>query len=438
MKKLLVLAVACTFASPAFAGDLKWNGSVGTRYSHKKLDDSLGATGVGGANVSVVTTKKHDIRANLGVTGGSDHLDYGFGLRTGSTTTANSDWAAYNADSADLSVTVGEAYFRYSNDYGFGDLDVTFGRAKNVFAHDTNGEFLFDNDVRFNGFGWKWKMGNFGFNASQYILGARNRASANGTSSWTKSDETTMDGTTGGSGFGYLFGFQPTFNFRFSDDIESLFAFGYYNWSNTGAGTNYANSLHGEQRTNTAGKVAGASAALTDNGQTFLVSNPKQMQFLWDTTLPMDLSFTFEFIRNKKYFYDYFYAGTASQQAAGTYGSGNSREVKRNAYHGTLAYGKLGKAHSYKVSYGYGSKGLASVVNYYSNSSFLADQKGHTIKAAYAVTDSLTLSGKFMSLKEVSNLDADGNAPGNTTTSNNASGRNHKVNYWELAAGVAF
>jgi hypothetical protein len=442
MKKLLILAVACFVASPAFAADLKWYGETGVQYNETKFDDSLAAKDGNGYDVSIEKTKAHLIRGRLGVTGGKDHVDYGFGLRTQAATAAkNNDWRAYNngnGASGDLGLGIELMYFRYSNDYGFGDVSLTAGRQMNAFAYDKNSEQLFDTDVRFDGFGWNWKMGNFGLNAAQYILGYNSNGTI-GASSGTTTAATDANHTGANSSWATLLGVQPTFNFRFTDDIESMFAVGYYWWNGTGTDTSFKNNLHGAQGATT-GRVGGV--AEVNPNQTFQVSNPKQIQFLMDTSLPYNLGLSFEFIRNKKYYYDEYTTFESGTTVNGA--SSKSREAKRSAWAVTLAYGKIQKAHDFKVSYNYGTKGLASTVNAYANDAFLADQKGHTLKADFAATDTLTVGAKYMTLKEVSKLDSTGLAPGTHTTTANGgapaaqAGRSHSVKYWQLTAGVAF
>jgi len=428
MKKLLVLAVACLIASPAFAADLKWYGEAGYRYDQGKIDDSLAReNNVREArDVSQQTVKEHQVRARLGVTGGKDHVDYGIGFKTTTAGVVNTDYVYFN-NNQDRNIGLDMAYFRYANDWGFGDLSVTVGRSENVFAYDKMNQFLFDNDVSWDGFGWKWKMGNFGINAAQYILGG-NTAGTVGNSMIIRDAENDAN-PSNHQKFATMLGVQPNFSFRFTDEIEAMFAVGYYVWNGEDSSTN---TVHGHQTMsfiNTG--LLSTGAAVTDDNQTFKVGNPHQWQFLVDTTLPMNFGFGFEYIMNKKASYNALgaVAGDANHAMA---------DVKRSAWAGTLSYGKIARAHDWKVAYSYGKRGLASGIDAYSNDRFLADEKGHTVAASYALSDSLSLGAKYMSLKEVSNLDANGNTPGNAVTSANATGRSHKWKYWELTAGVAF
>lgn len=444
MKKLLVLAVACLVTSPAFAADLKWYGDVGVRYNQNKFDDGMAATtsarADGAADVSKETTKAHMMHARLGVTGGKDHVDYGVGLHT-SGATNNTDYVYFNNNN-DRTIAAELAYLRYSNDFGFGDLSVTMGRGENVFAADHNGQILFDNDITWDGFGWKWKMGNIGFNASQYIIGGNNAGTV-GNSTITNTEESNMGVSQNSAASAYnrkqnfttMLGFQPTFNFRFTDEIEAMFAVGYYIWN--GQSNTTTNTVHGHQASLNSNARRTSTGAISDDAQTVAVNNPHQWQFLVDTSLPMNFNASFEYIQNKKMYYDAF-AASAANVTTGNYGGGMTREMKRSAWAGTLTYGKLARAHDWKVGYTYANRGLASAIDAYTNDSVLADEKGHILTASYNLTDSMSLGGRYISTKEISKMDAQGNSVGNATTSANATSRSHANKYWELTAGVAF
>src|ERR1035437_7531151 len=110
MKNLIVLAVATLFATNALAAEMKWNGSAGWRYSQQSLNDSLGSLNsvAVGKDVSTTKTKQHQMRANLGVMGGWEHVEYGFGLRT--TNAANDDYTVVGAN-ADRVFGLEQAWF---------------------------------------------------------------------------------------------------------------------------------------------------------------------------------------------------------------------------------------------------------------------------------------------------------------------------------------
>jgi len=412
MKKLIVLAVAAMFATSAFAGDLNWNGSTGVRYSGATYDDQLNSTttvgaGGGAVNTSKQTMRDHAIRANLGATGGSGNVEYGTAIRTG--TTANTDYVNYN-NAGGLTIGLSEAWFKYSHDFGMVDVSAIFGRQKNVFVFDASQQ-LFDNDVNFDGFGWNFKMGSFGLNAAQYILGAHTANGTVGASNYTKTDatEALVSGTRKMS---VLYGFQPYMNWKFADEISAMFALGFYNWTNYDSATN---RIHGGYNSSTLNTSAATG--------TVPVHNPKQWQFYTAWDLPFNLGVNAEYIMNKKTQYLQSAGNTFSVQQSGN-------EADRNAYSVGINYGKVKKAHDWSVGYAYGSKGIASVINTFSNDKFLADNKGHTVMAKYALADNFNLGFKGLWLKEKANKDDVG--VGVTTA------QSQKTTYWEVTAGVAF
>jgi len=151
------------------------------------------------------------------------------------------------------------------------DLSVTIGRQKNVFAYESTSQNFFDNDVRFDGFGWNFKLGSFGLNAGQYLLGAKS-SGTNGASVFTKTDASEAAATTS-SHFNALYGFQPYMNWKFTDEIDTMLAVGWYSWvddsqTNLNAGYN--------------------SNALNTNAVTYSnrIHNPKKWQFLSTWNFP--------------------------------------------------------------------------------------------------------------------------------------------------------
>ncbi|MGZ6404323.1 MAG: hypothetical protein ACXWTJ_22905, partial [Bdellovibrionota bacterium] len=102
MKNLIVLAVATLFATTASAAEMKWNGSAGWRYSQTKNDDGLGSLDsvANSKDVSTAKNKAHQMRANFGATGGWEHVEYGFGLRTNNATNDDYVTVNQNADKA--------------------------------------------------------------------------------------------------------------------------------------------------------------------------------------------------------------------------------------------------------------------------------------------------------------------------------------------------
>lgn len=419
MKHVLVLAVASLVATSANAAEMKWSGSTGWRYEQTKNNDNRGSTltvGTAQRDTSKQTTKAHQIRANLGVTGGWDNVEWGFGVRTGGAS-VNDDHMTLTGNT-DRALGIEQAWFRYVRDFGSLDMNVTIGRQKNVLAYDTTSQTLFDNDVRWDGAGWQFKFGMFGMNAAQYILGAKS-GGLNGASTQSKT-EATEDNAAAQAKFNYLLAFQPYMNWKFSDEIETMFAVGYYLWSDD-SNTNVTNAGVDKAYNNgTTNPDVGTS--------TMSVANSKQWHFVNTWTLPYNLSFNAEYVMNKKRIFD-------SANVAG-YAGTVFPEASRSAWSAGLTYGALKKARDFSIGYAYGTKGIASVINRYTYEKFAADNKGHTISVGYAIADNFHLGWKGMFLKEKELLNAVGGAGvGGVALAN---GQNMKTTYWELTAGVMF
>lgn len=424
MKNVLVLAVAALAANTANAAEMKWNGSAGWRYEQSSLDNSLGGTS------AVARSKANNVRANIGVTGGWENVEWGTGIRTVART-ANSgllggNGAAANDDhsslqnATDLGVGFEQAWFRYVRDLGGVDMAATVGRQKNVFIYDNVAQSLFDNDVRFDGLSESFKFGMFGLNLGQYVLGGKQgNGTLAGSSNTTNTDAT--DGTGNQQNFRYLFGFQPHMSWKFSDDIEAMFAVGYYIWNDQGA----VNSLTGAP----AAAVAGFPNNPFGTTAGYRLQNSRQWQFTTAVSLPYNLSFNGEFVMNKKQQFGNNNVVDGNGAAVTTIASAN--DADRTAWSAGLTYGAIKKAHDFSVGYAYGSKGIASVANAYSYERFLAGQQGHTVSAAYAIADNFTIGAKALFLKEKSPTDP-------TTGVAFANGREIKNNYWQVTAGVMF
>lgn len=411
MKKLIVLAVASLFATSAFAGEMKWWGNAGWRYNYTKNDDSLNSKNAAGKDLSEQITKSHAARANLGVTGGWENVEWGAAIRTGQAT--NSDYVNLN-DAADQTIGLSQAWFRYVRDFGSLDLALTVGRQANVFAYDTWSQQFFDNDVNLDGFGWQFKFGMFGLNAGQYILGAKNRGTPGQGSSFTKTEATDSAAATN-SKFEYLIGFQPHMTWKFTDEIETFFAVGYYLWS-TDAYTNTTNGGY-------------SSTALNPNAvaaSTFNIHNPKQWQFLNTWSLPYNLSLNAELVLNKEVNYN-------AATVAGYTGTVDA-DVSDSAWAVGLKYGQVKKAHDWDIGYIYGTKGINSVIGAFSNNLIAPDNKGHTIFADYAIADNFNIGFKWFSMKEKEKISP---VTGVAFTGANAN-QEQKTKYWEITTGVMF
>lgn len=406
MKKLLVLAIASLFTTAAVAGDMKWSGSAAVRYNNTVLNDGLQATtavGTGVKDISKTTTKAHAIRANIGAAGGWDKMEWGVGFRTGGAATTTSDWVNYAA-MGDQAVGIEQAWFKYNNDWGFGDISAIVGRQKNVFAHDMMTEQLFDKDLRFDGFGWTWKWGSFGLNASQYVIGASNNLAATGASTYTTTAATEAGANTQRR-FGVLYGFQPHMHWRFTDSIDAMFAVGFYKWSNV---VTAGNAVHGFT----------TPSATGDNG-TLVMDNMKQWQVLAMINLPYNLMFSGEYVMNKEQKYG----------SAATIFSNNNADKSALAL--GLSYGKLKRAHDFTIGYAYNMKGLGAVANAQTNNLLPADANAHFVKAAYNLAENFSLGWQGIFADEKSKKQA---ANGNAITGPQKNTRS----YWELVAGVSF
>ncbi len=435
MKKLIVLAVASLVATSANAAEMKWSGSADWRYTYTKNNDGRNTrqtTGTStGKSVSEMKTKAHQIRANIGATGGWDNIEWGAGMRT--TGSANSDYTTLN-NNADRNIGLEQAWFRYLKDFGALDMGVTFGRQMNVLAYDSVSQNLFDKDVRWDGFGWQFKFGMFGFNAAQYILGAQGSttpgaegtpaAATQGGSSYSATDSSDFAANAQGK-FNYLLAFQPHVTWKFSDTIETMLAVGYYLWSDASQ-TNLSNGGVTDYNAVTTGGLN-----VAENPANFNMHNSKQWHFFNTWTLPYNLSFRGEYVINKEQFYNNRtvsgYIGNASHSFDQTRGPAASRSALALG----ITYGALKKANDFTLGYTYGNKGLASVVNTYTNDKFLADNNGHMFSAGYALANNFHLGLKGIFLKEKSQINA-------TTGSTLANNQQMKTTYWELNTGVTF
>lgn len=433
MKKLIVLAVASLFATSAMAGEMKWSGSAGWRYETKTQNDSLSSknntasSAQFGKDVSEYKTKAHAMRAAIGVNGGWENVEYGLGIRTGQA--INSDWVNVTSGT-DGAIGLETAWFRYMRDFGSVDFNLTVGRQMNVFAYDKKSENFFDNDVRLDGFGWQFKFGMFGLNLGQYVLGgqtngtvAAGRTATSSSISYTEGSQATVGSE---KSFRTLIGFQPYMNWKFSDEIETMFAVGYFHWNDATSN----NFTSGGVDTSTLGNTAGTVPAIASVN--YKVHNPKQWQFFNTWTLPYNLTFSAEYVMANKANYD-------NSHIAGYPGSGiPTPEASKSAWAAGLTYGAVKKAHDWSVSYYYGDKGLASVINTYTNSSFKADNKGHTFKANYAIADNFNLGWKGIWIAEKGKINANGGSATGNTYANANSAQEMKTKYMEFTAGVSF
>lgn len=442
MKNLIVLAVAALFATNAVAAEMKWTGSTGWRYHQISQDDQLDSKNNAseGKDVSTEKTRAHAIRANLGVMGGWENVEYGVGVRTGGNGAGpkNTDWVSVN-NSGDLALAIDQAWFRYVRDFGSVDFAATVGRQKTALATDSTWETLFDNDIRFDGFGWNLKFGMFGFNAAQYVLGASQAGGGTGNSTYTYTEASENIATTH-SRFSMLYAFQPHMTWKFSDEIEAMFAVAMYKYDTRG----FTNAIGGAARTVSA--TNGGTVPAVSTGATYAMDNKTQWDFLAKVALPYSLNFTANLVKNSSAAYN-------EANVAGYTGATNASDVRRPEVSATawtlgLTYGKLRKAQDFSLGYAYGTKGIGSVLSGYTNEFFPADMKGHTVVAGYAVADNFNIGLRWINLKEkerittITNTHANGSGLPYGTSAAGVSGVNNnqmnKISHWELTAGVAF
>lgn len=454
MKNLIVLAVAL-IATNAFAADWKWNGSAGWRWDSQNLNDSLGSVDSSAAKNDTSTEKvrQHEARANLGVTGGWDHVEWGVDMRTqgaslstgkgggalGLATAANTDWTPVGGKAnaaSDATIGLDSAYFRYVHDFGAVDANITVGRGKTALITDTTWETLYSNATRFQGFSEGLKFGMFGLNMTQYVEGAVTAPNTESASEYniTASGQANANKNTS---FAMTYQFQPYMTWKFTDEIETLFAVAYtYSYDES-----HVNTAGGyDPSTWDAGNVNNVSNGLsTGDIAEYRMNNRRSWDFLNTWTLPYTLNFTGELILGQKAVYDN--QSLTVAPVLGTWvNSGVGTSVSSTAWNLGLTYGKLKKAMDFTVGYAYGSKGIASVVSDYTNPWFAADQKGHHITAGFALADNLSLGFNAYFLKEKQGIDAKtgvayGAAPGSV-----AALSNEKLSdkMWELNTAVSF
>lgn len=430
MKKYLVLATLFLMTSTASAANITWHGGVDYRYNKLDFNDNLGTTTAvnnGTQSISELEVKSHMYRMNLGAKGGWDNIEWGITVGTtgnGGLGNArpNSDWVTVQTNTSniqgDLAIGVQEAWFRYGNDWGFGDIGLTFGRQALPFAMGS-GQVFFDQDVRLDGFSQTWKFGSFGLNLGQYILGSVNgNAPAASVFADRPADEATV---TNQDGFSALFGLQGTFDWRFNDDFNMMFAVGHYNWSRT-LGTRFQNFI---PNTNNAANINNVEAVARTSQE-----NSRHWQFLLDFDLPYMLNLEFELVLNRELAYGVpavigqtFQPGT---DAAGT--TINFQDT--TAWTIGISYGELKKSQDFTIGYAYQDKGLGAVTNAFTYEFHPAGYKGHHIWAGYNLANNFNMGLKFIWLDEKDPR----NQAGNVLTTAEKIDRN----YWELTTGIHF
>ncbi|MCO5141951.1 MAG: putative porin [Oligoflexia bacterium] len=427
MKKLTVLAVASLFATTAFAGDMKWSGHAGWRYRIIKNNEAMSSTAAAGTAgqkaTNEITTKQHQYTAGIGANGGWENVEWGAGIRT--TGSATSSYTTFTAG-GDATIALEQAWFRYLRDFGDINFNVTVGRQMNALAYDSVGQGLFDKDARWDGFGWQWKMGMFGLNAAQYITGAKS-GGANGASTYS-TNENLKATATSSSHMNTLMAFQPHMTWKFTDEIETFFAVGYYVWTDD----SNTNRSRGGLTTTIENLNTGTTPAADITAYAYRVHNPRQWHFYNKWSLPYNLKLSLEYVMNKK--------SILNTNSVAGYGAATVREpeVSKSMFSGSLVYGSLEKAHDFTVGYTYQSKGIASVINTYTNSDFLADNKGHVFSAGYALADNFHLGFKGFFMKEKEKLQVTGAATDGLAYQSPNGGQEMKTTAFHFTTGVMF
>ena len=385
MKKFIVVAVAAMFATSAFAGDMKWSGSSAWRYTDAKYNDSLNNSLASQTRADQSEQKHHNhgLRANIGATGGWKSVEWGVGLRT-QPGAANTDYMSFNQGGTDYNFNLELAWMKYLAGTNFGDFGVTIGRQKNVFAYDMTSQNFFDNDVRFDGIGVSWNWGSFGMNLSNYFLEGVSQGAA-GASSYTYTAASQDDQSTQ-SQLNTLVGVQPHFSWKFSDQVDTMFALGYFM---VDGGLSFTNSSAGVTN-GTNGFVTPAGVTVPFQNGLVSMAAPRWTQFHNTWTLPYKLAFSWEYVinGNKPKF------GTSFNETAG------------KAYSVALNYGAVKKAHDWKVGVVYGKKDLGSVISNFTGNRWLPNNKGWLLHGTYALADNFELGLKAYRLKNIDTINS--------------------------------
>lgn len=389
MRRILTaLSVFILFSPPALA-ELTWSGGAGVRYMFRNRDDGLGSRNVHNKDQSVLNEKRWEYRAGIGALAKWENVEAGLDLRTANGIT--SEWLSTNHN-ADIAVSIGQAFVRLRGPAPWieGNGAVTIGRQKTVILYDNLAQNLFDNDTRWNGLGWSWKRDFFGVNLAQYVLGATQQGTAPAASTYSFTEATQHAANTQ-SRFAVLYEFQPFLEFKIGEDIKSLFAVGFHHWSGTGATPTagwFNNAVHGGSAATSAGTNVGNVDAVP-------MDNVRQWQFLSDTSLPYNLRFVAEYVRNKQVNYGLrqFVTGVKADSDALSF---------------SLVWGKPKKAGELGLAYSFADKGIASVVGTFTNGDIPPDNQSHFFEAKYMVADALMLTGKAQFHKEKALVGGDG------------------------------
>lgn len=376
---MVALFLLLSFSDASFAED-KWSGRIGARYTKRFNDDGLGSRNAAGKDSSRQINQRYELRAGTGLIHTGEGPEWGFAVRTQNG--ASSEWIT--AQSAiDRTLGLELAYFKLTRDLLGGEISLSAGRQKPPFLFDAVAQAFLDTDVRFDGLGWNWKRGDLSVALSQYVIGAKSLGVV-GASTFNESDAAQADPNTR-SGFGWLFGMQPSFKHKFNDETDAQFALGYFTWSSTGASSTsgfFTNAIHGGQ----AGSVGNVDPVVLDNS--------RQWQFYTAWNLPWKLRATGEYVRNKKIRY-------------GTRIAPTSKEADNTAYSASISWNKVKKG-EFAATYYYTHRGIASAIAAFGEGDIVPDMAGHSAYVSYGVADSMSVTFRYWTAKELGKVGGDG------------------------------
>lgn len=378
--------------------NLEWQGGVGVNYGSREVNDGLSAKdSQSGRDTSVQKTKTLEYRAALAAQGQVKPFDWRLGIRTKNS--ANNDFVLF-AQNSDLTIGLESAWLKYKTQIFDADLFLTMGRQANNFWFEDISENLFSATDRFDGLGWNLEHGKFSLGFSQFVLGANNRGTKQG-SSYTATDHSNSVGSTP-SAIAWLVGAQPRVKWNISENIDTNLALGFYKWVNTTSF--YTNTIHG-------GVDSVSSGASTGSVK---LDNAKQFQIYNTWNFPYEIKLFGEWVKNSK---QVNYTGT-------------SIGTDQLAWVGGLQYGNLTNLHGAQATVGYTEKGLGSVVGELSSGHISPDNKGFFYMISYAAFANMQLTGKVYFLEEISDKQSNG-----TPSRNN---QHHKTTYWVFNTNFSF
>lgn len=397
MPNLVALALAAVLLAPAAArAEVQWSGSTHTRYRLFDYDDGLGSKDAAGKDLSKQKLRAWDYRGNVVARAAWENVEAFLGMRLSNVQV--NDFNTFN-NGGDGTVRLDLAGMKYSlKPTESLAASLTVGRQASPWFFDKLAQHVYDTDVRWDGFHWDLKYGDFGFMASQFVWGARDQG-AMGASSYTENEATSSVATTQG-GMSVLYAFEPWAKLKLTPEIDTTLAVAFYNWSNA---ENLSNTIHGGYNSSTMNPNAATGTVVVNNAKIWHVYNQ------WN--LPWNLHAVGELTFNKKVFY-----------------TGTREEADSKSFLAGAGYGALKGAGDWTFDYFYTSKGIASMVGLLTNGGIRPDNKGHLFYLRYSPFPKWTLAVVSYFLKEK----ADKTAAGVATP------LSQKQMQWYFSAGVVF